>query len=1114
MARPAKAPSGRARAAAPAFEQALVLQEFLAAKLGGNPLAPNDPTHAIRDVQPGSNSSGPSPFLQAFLPFRAFVGPFALPASDLEAYDRDLAEITDRLNQSRPADPIRWLYFQWVSLMFSAIYLDLYFRDRESLRVQLNAFLVEFNAKRKLALPEYTLDDLGRFSLWLATGAGKTLLLHANILQFRTYGVRHGARSADHTLVVVPNEALAKQHVGELAKSGIRARVYQKGEMEMYAGSDVLVLIITNILDPGPPAGQRKKPKEGDTLYDPVRFGKKNLILVDEGHRGKDDEGVWRRIRRYLAAQGFTFEYSATLKEVARPGLAALAEAVGDEEQGTGTMAREYARSIAVDYAFRRFHHDGYGKHFRVLTLAAAEGERELAMTGYLTGCLLAFYEQLMVFEESSALAAEHRIERPLAVFAGLRVTGANSEVLQSIELLGRFLAQRARFVALLRNLLDETLVVRTRTGANVFASMFSEVRRVHGTDAESVYEAMLRRLFLTEAGTKLRVARRKEATGEIQLRVGESEPFAVVNVGDPGEVVTELKKPAHDAWAFVEPDITGPSLFEALGSEKSSTTMLIGSRKFMEGWNSFRVSMLGIHNIGQGAGTQIVQLFGRGVRLRGKDGSLKRFSSDKVRERPGSDVERLRVLETISLFTVNAAYLAQFEDEVKEALETEPDGVPTTVEIPIIGDKAPPKLRVLKFPKPERFRETTRVLVGPDAGKAADDKRPVIDVRLDYYPRAGSRTSAGAAVEEAKASEYAISSLAPWSALLDHDALFQQCVRLKNERGWHNLKLPRFLDTEGGRVPLTRWLLEQPGWFRVSIERRFVDPDAVTDLGFLPTWQRLAGELVRAYVESVYVYHQRAWQTVHAKVVWWEDLDEADKRALVPEGQFSPEGALHRVSVTVKPNDGGKSEEVVQFVRDIAAEVAAGSYDVGRKHGLRSIGALRSLYRPLLGFDDGAGITIRCQPVALNKGEEGFVDKLEEYVKSRPAALAGAHVHLLRNESRRGTGFFVGAGFYPDFIVWIEREGKQWVLFVDPKGATHMATRAAAAKLVLPSLLWDIERRNGLPDVRLDAFLVFGTREKDLDDAWVRDHADRVVFAEQPDYVERMFSRAMGRRP
>ena len=50
-------------------------------------------------------------------------------------------------------------------------------------------------------------------------------------------------------------------------------------------------------------------------------------------------------------------------------------------------MAREYARSIAVDYAFSRFHADGYGKHYRVLTLS---GITDFGLDVYLTGCLLA----------------------------------------------------------------------------------------------------------------------------------------------------------------------------------------------------------------------------------------------------------------------------------------------------------------------------------------------------------------------------------------------------------------------------------------------------------------------------------------------------------------------------------------------------------------------------------------------------------------------------------------------------------------------------------------------------------------------------------------------------
>ena len=305
-------------------------------------------------------------------------------------------------------------------------------------------------------------------------------------------------------------------------------------------------------------------------------------------------------------------------------------------------------------------------------------------------------------------------------MFAGLQVKGPDSEVIQSLSLFGRFLTDSARFVRILENLLTETTEVRTRKGANVFRGMFREARRAHGDDAEGLYRAMVHEVFRAEAPGPLRVARRKDASGELQLRVGEAEPFGVVNVGEEGAVTRELAR--HPRWAQLEPDITGGSLFAELPNRDCRLTVLVGSKKFMEGWNCFRVSMLGINRIGQGAGTQIIQLFGRGVRLRGKDGTLKRMSVDSRRDLPGTPTERLRVLETISLFTVNADYLATFDEEVNSVLSEGRSTEPTVVEIPIVADKAPPRLRVLRFPSPERFVDEGVVTLGPDAGPAADE--------------------------------------------------------------------------------------------------------------------------------------------------------------------------------------------------------------------------------------------------------------------------------------------------------------------------------------------------------------------------------------------------------
>ena len=106
---------------------------------------------------------------------------------------------------------------------------------------------------------------------------------------------------------------------------------------------------------------------------------------------------------------------------------------------------------------------------------------------------------------------------------------------------------------------------------------------------------------------------------------------------------------------------------------------VLIGSRKFMEGWDSFRVASMGLLNIGKGEGSQIIQLFGRGVRLWGKDRSLKRSSALPTDSTP----PHIRLLETLNVFGVRANYMAQFRKYLKqEGIETDFEEISLPVRI------------------------------------------------------------------------------------------------------------------------------------------------------------------------------------------------------------------------------------------------------------------------------------------------------------------------------------------------------------------------------------------------------------------------------------------------
>ena len=92
-------------------------------------------------------------------------------------------------------------------------------------------------------------------------------------------------------------------------------------------------------------------------------------------------------------------------------------------------------------------------------------------------------------------------------------------------------------------------------------------------------------------------------------------------------------------------------------------------------------------------------------------------------------------------------------------------------------------------------------------------------------------------------------------------------------------------------------------------------------------------------------------------------------------------------------------------------------------------------LYQPLL-INENDDITLI--PSGLNEGEAKFVDDLATYLTQNP--VNGKKIYLLRNSTKsRGIGFYAENSFYPDFVMWIKSSTEQEIVFIDPKGLTHI---------------------------------------------------------------------------
>ena len=85
------------------------------------------------------------------------------------------------------------------------------------------------------------------------------------------------------------------------------------------------------------------------------------------------------------------------------------------------------------------------------------------------------------------------------------------------------------------------------------------------------------------------------------------NEPFGVVNVGDPAK----LAKKCKEAELIVREREFADSVFHGVNEPDSRVNVVVGAKKFTEGWNSWRVSSMGLMNVGRSEGSQIIQLFG-----------------------------------------------------------------------------------------------------------------------------------------------------------------------------------------------------------------------------------------------------------------------------------------------------------------------------------------------------------------------------------------------------------------------------------------------------------------------------------------------------------------------
>ena len=992
----------------------------------------------LRDAPAGFDAGGESEYARAL--YLSSAAP--VRAEELARYDANVVKHSHKLRMT-PEQGRVWKPYQYLALLFTERYLDRYFHDSEALCADLNRTMASHRLTRDM--PRHTPDDLRTIAFQSATGSGKTLLMHAHILQYRQYLNAAGGR-LNNIVLLTPNEQMSIQHEKELRTSGLHARLFSaEAAADLYPHVEIIDL-------------NKLAEKKGVKRIAVGDFGDNNLVLVDEGHLGASGK-VWRERRKELSRGGFTFEYSATFNQIA----------------GKDDVLRDaYGKCLLFDYAYRWFHEDGYGKDYVISNLP--QGMEDVNRDVYLLGCLLTFYQQCRIWCDKSGAWADFNVTKPLWVFLGKTVTGSGradketqSDVVSILKFLARVLADGDTMRTMIGQLLDGQSGLADESGRDYFRDRFTYLSE-HGAahKADDLYTDLCTTLF--HGLGQLRVVYLTAGEGELHLHAGDGPAFGVVNVGDSAALYKLLTEQANPQVTISREAGFADRLFADVDRPDSPVNIVIGARRFIAGWNSWRVATMGLMHVGVAEGPEIIQMFGRGVRLKGWNMSLKRHQKSGV-ELPTSSVE-LAHLETLNIFGLRANYMQTFRDLLeKEGVRIERE----TVYLPVTWNFArKTDLKLIRLKADVQYARSAErpILPGPDAGQ------PV--VTLDLYSRLQSVASSDAVTEQSAPKKSG--KLRPGQVtFFNRTRLYDKLLKRKQQRGWHNLIIERNTVDR---------LLECSDWYNLYMPPERLSVTSFSQIGEL---EDVALDLITEYADQFWRRQRRHWEHDRIEAV---TLDEDDPNNI----------KAYKLSVDATET------VLIKDVHELASNVRAGDF---RDLNVSVILTQAHAYKPLLYA--GPDSKVMIQPVPLNKDERNVVEMLAVLAENRDPCLHGKELFLIRNLTRgRGVSFFDDYTYYPDFIVWLKDKTCQHVIFLDPKGLSRYGSREQHKS----SLHHEIKKtetqiRRTDPDVRLHAYILSVTpltliaeAMRSRDD-WKR---EGVYFLDEPDCLKQMIGHVLER--
>ena len=494
---------------------------------------------------------------------------------------------------------------------------------------------------------------INQMSFWMATGSGKTLII-VKLIELLSKLVNEKEVPDGDILFLAHRDDLLEQfknHVDEFNSFNFYAKINLKNLKEHdnvkrenaipFAKKETTVFYYRSDL-----ISDEQKEK----IINFKNYDNKGqwYILLDEAHKGDNEDSKRQVLYSILSRNGFLFNFSATF-----------------------TDPRDFT-TCAFNFNLSKFVEEGYGKHIYISgsdvsafrkkdDFSPIEKQKIVLKTLFLLTYISKYYGKIRKVNNSF-------YHRPLLLTL---VNSVNVEE-ADLELFFRELEKVAknRVRAELIDIAKKELRLEFQNNSKYFIPEGLNFSLNDDLLSQLEYKDILRYVFNAKTAGSIEVLKIPGNRNELIFRLMTTEkPFALIKIGD----VSGWLKDKLEGYEINE-SFENESHFRRINHDDSDINILMGSRSFYEGWDSNRPNILLFVNIGIGNDAKkfVLQSVGRGVRIEPQKYKRRRllnlFRTGEIERQLFEEIKNIvEPIESLFVFGTNARNLKEIIATLKE---------------------------------------------------------------------------------------------------------------------------------------------------------------------------------------------------------------------------------------------------------------------------------------------------------------------------------------------------------------------------------------------------------------------------------------------------------------